>query len=430
MPAFPGYLLRLKSAARRARGPRIDDFREAIPRCSVGFCRTHLAAAMQWVAQVLALVALTLSAVDARPRPIKSEVPDGMLRPSPQRRETDARGGARPVDRLIQSNTSDCIWGGWLEFVWVRFTEPAAAHGPPTYDIRALVRDSPLTLYQVVDSGNSSGSYRSDPGYSNFSCSACCRTRHLPNRGREAPAYLHYMSDRYDSLPQYAIFIHGKPHGGHLLRSRIADCLWRKAPGSWAGPQPDDLGYIPLQPTTHFPRRVVHFTEHEPGYAELWRRWSQSFRRPDEEDLAPHLPKSHRAIRMVSVECCGQFIASKQAIRRNPRQLYEIALDVAYMFDGTAPAFAATEDKRSSKAINWAGVAFEHLWHVLLGQRKDMLPTCNPCGKSMYRTQHGEEWGYGPFRCCATTTCKGGCGGGTFCAPPEVPMGRAHGAEA
>jgi hypothetical protein len=25
---------------------------------------------------------------------------------------------------------------------------------------------------------------------------------------------------------------------------------------------------------------------------------------------------------MVSVECCGQFIASKQAIRRNPRQVY------------------------------------------------------------------------------------------------------------
>ena len=51
------------------------------------------------------------------------------------------------------------------------------------------------------------------------------------------------------------------------------------------------------------------------------------------------------------------------------------------MFDGTAPAFAAAEDKRSSKAINWAGVAFEHLWHVILGQRKDMLPTCNPCGR-------------------------------------------------
>ena len=51
------------------------------------------------------------------------------------------------------------------------------------------------------------------------------------------------MTAKPDSLPQYAIFIHGKPHGGHLLRSRIADCLWRKAPGSWAGPQPDDLGY-------------------------------------------------------------------------------------------------------------------------------------------------------------------------------------------
>jgi hypothetical protein len=117
----------------------------------------------------------------------------------------DARGGATSVTQLDQSNTSDCIWGGWLEFVWVRFTEPAAAHGPPTYDIRALVRDSPLTLYQVVDSGNGSGSDRSDLGYTNFSCSGCCRTRHLPNRGREAPAYLHYMSERYDSLPQYPL---------------------------------------------------------------------------------------------------------------------------------------------------------------------------------------------------------------------------------
>lgn len=248
---------------------------------------------------------------------------------------------------------ASCSFGGWLEFVWVRFDESFEAVLP-------LVRQSPVTFYQVVDSGRAHPSYRTPAAVRNITCGACCRRRFVPNRGRETPAYLHYMAERYDTLPQWVAFVHGAPHGTRHTLHRVAACLWREAPPEWNAAEtvPD---YVPIVPTTYVAHRDIHYRDWEPGYAELWRRWRSSFRpasaalaRDAIDDPTPHLPRQHTGVRNVSFECCAQFLASRRALRRNPRQVYEVGLEVALTFDGANPNKASELDKASNFGLNWA----------------------------------------------------------------------------
>jgi|Transcript_38004 hypothetical protein len=123
-------------------------------------------------------------------------------------------------------------------------------------------------------------------------------------------------------------------------------------------------GYIPL--ITHYiGGRTVHFRDWEPGYRELWQRWAEI------DVLGPHMPQTEDGVRSVSVYCCSQFFASREALRRNPVKLYEAALGVSYLHDGAAPAKGDAKDHMKNNHVNWAGSAFEHIWHVILGQPAD-----------------------------------------------------------
>jgi len=220
------------------------------------------------------------------------------------------------------------------------------------------------------------------------------------------------MAERYDTLPQWVAFVHGAPHGTRHTLHRVAACLWREAPPEWNAAEtvPD---YVPIVPTTYVAHRDIHYRDWEPGYAELWRRWRSSFRpasaalaRDAIDDPTPHLPRQHTGVRNVSFECCAQFLASRRALRRNPRQVYEVGLEVALTFDGANPIKASVLDKASNFGLNWAGSAFEHIWHVLLGQPVHIEKHCNPCASedSGQRGMGNPNASHGPFRCCATTT--------------------------
>ena len=284
-----------------------------------------------------------------------------------------------------------CTFGGWLEFVWARWDEPYESISP-------LVRGSPITLYQVVDSGTRSPSYVTPDAMRNMTCGECCRRRFMPNRGREAPSYLRYIAERYDTLPQWVIFLQGKPHGDPSLLNRVSDCLWREEPREWTVDAAAD--FLPIVPTIYVTDRSLHYEDWQPGYTELWNQWGTGF--PFEE--TPHLPRSPKGIRTVSFECCAQFLASRRALRKNPRQLYEVGSEVALTFDGASAEKATQLDKRANFGLNWAGSAFEHIWHVLLGQPARMEKHCNPCSRGG-ANRHGMSAynASGPFHCCVTT---------------------------
>lgn len=284
-----------------------------------------------------------------------------------------------------------CTFGGWLEFVWARWDEPYESISP-------LVRGSPITLYQVVDSGTRSPSYVTPDAMRNMTCGECCRRRFMPNRGREAPSYLRYIAERYDTLPQWVIFLQGKPHGDPSLLNRVSDCLWREEPREWTVDAAAD--FLPIVPTIYVTDRSLHYEDWQPGYTELWNQWGTGF--PFEE--TPHLPRSPKGIRTVSFDCCAQFLASRRALRRNPRQLYEVGSEVALTFDGASAEKATQLDKRANFGLNWAGSAFEHIWHVLLGQPARMEKHCNPCSRGGANRQGmSASNASGPFHCCATT---------------------------
>ena len=73
-------------------------------------------------------------------------------------------------------------------------------------------------------------------------------------------------------------------------------------------------------------------------------------------------------------------------------------------FDGASAEKATQLDKGANFGLNWAGSAFEHIWHVLLGQPARMEKHCNPCSRGG-ANRHGMSASNasGPFHCCATT---------------------------
>ena len=201
---------------------------------------------------------------------------------------------------------NSCGWGGWLELVWVRFEESWLS-------MAELARDQPITAYQVVDSGVGNLSYRTSHAFATFADvprsigrgGVCVRRRFLANRGRETPAYLSYIIERYESLPHWVVFVHGQPHAKPVQLEQAAACLLPTQPRSWdANVAPD---FLPLVPTQYVDHRAI-LQQYRPGLDVLWRMWRNA-------DTLPLLTKHSRGtvddVATVSFPCCAQFLTSQ-----------------------------------------------------------------------------------------------------------------------
>ena len=151
----------------------------------------------------------------------------------------------------------------------------------------------------------------------------------LPNVGREAHAWLHHLTERYDDLPAWTVFTQGKPFDHapdmHRVIRQLACGEGNRADFLWLGflwETDDDRG----RPT------FVNWSKN-PGRRELdlagffQRLWNEP---------APHV------VRYVGG---GQFALSRTAARRRSRDFYAAARILAAEFPDAAHAFERTWDR-------------------------------------------------------------------------------------
>jgi hypothetical protein len=191
------------------------------------------------------------------------------------------------------------------------------------------------------------------------------------NRGREASSYLKYIIENYDNLPDKMAFIHGHEHAVH-----------QKYPGGLLQAikeaKTNEFEFISLNNWIHMkkeagpdPKIPVHqnaqeFGEHPKVYEEMRNNWETVFK----PILGIEIPDYFR------FPSSAQFIVSKHAIMRRPKEVYQKLFD--FMMEPGAD--------------DWArGVAMEFTWHMLFTDQGHDI--CNdPSDKPLYENCNDEAY--------------------------------------
>ncbi|KAJ6007379.1 Protein of unknown function DUF3431 [Penicillium herquei] len=183
------------------------------------------------------------------------------------------------------------------------------------------------------------------------------------NKGNEAMVYLTYLIDRYDSLPDVMVFMHGGRYQWHndnpLYDSVISikdlqlpfvrqsgyvnlRCAWaigcpaELEPARYLRERPDDVGH----PTAmEFPN----------GFMELF---------PGEE-----VPE------VVGVPCCSQFALSREVVRARGKEEYERMRK--WLIESTLDA-------------GISGRIFEYAWHIMFGKQSQFCLDMTECYCNTY----------------------------------------------
>ena len=151
----------------------------------------------------------------------------------------------------------------------------------------------------------------------------------LPNVGREAHAWLHHLTERYDSLAEWTVFAQGRPFD-HA--PDMHPVIRRLAAGDLPPPDFLWLGFLWETDDARGHPTFVHWSKN-PGRRELdlegffQRLWGQP---------APE------KVRYVGG---GQFALSRKAARRRTVEFYRKARSLAAEFPDAAHAFERTWDR-------------------------------------------------------------------------------------
>lgn len=148
----------------------------------------------------------------------------------------------------------------------------------------------------------------------------------IPNSGYEASAYLKYIIERYDSLPERVAFIHGHEEADHQLGGRPMLDMIRTA-------NVQKYGYVPLNNAW---RNVLSVTQLN-GFEE---KWSKMFVAPMPERF--------------TIDTGAQMVVSRERILANKKSKYEFLYD--------------TVDTKNDATI------MEHMWHYIFGEPISMQP--------------------------------------------------------
>jgi len=151
----------------------------------------------------------------------------------------------------------------------------------------------------------------------------------LPNVGREAHAWLHHLTERYDSLADWTVFAQGHPFDhAPEMHARIR--------GLWAGEFPkEDFQWVGFLWETDDARGRPTFVH-----------WTKN---PDRREL--DLPGFFQALwqepapSQVRYVGGGQFVLSRRAAHRRNRTFYENARRIAATFPDAAHALERTWNK-------------------------------------------------------------------------------------
>jgi hypothetical protein len=156
----------------------------------------------------------------------------------------------------------------------------------------------------------------------------------IPNSGRETSAYLKYIIENYDNLPDHVAFIHGHEEAHHHKHDRpLLEVI--------EGANVAEFDFIPLN--NFFTKKpfVDDDMSLPTGFLEIetfWDKFNVPARKP------PYFAD-------MIIPMGAQFIVSSRRIRRHPKSLYEFWYKIVI----------EERDK------NWP-YCFEATWHIIFGE--------------------------------------------------------------
>ncbi|KAH8908262.1 hypothetical protein BR93DRAFT_610600 [Coniochaeta sp. PMI_546] len=188
------------------------------------------------------------------------------------------------------------------------------------------------------------------------------------NKGREAMVYLTYIIDRYDTLPDTAIFLHASRFQWHNDNPDYDGLLSLR---NLSFPYIQEEGYVNLRcvwvlgcPVQIRPAMDAFEAAIRDPAADQEVTMNDVFKSAFEE-LLPDSPVPEE----VGVPCCSQFAVTRATIQRRPREDYTRFRDWL------------TETGLND---NLSGRVLEYSWHVIFGKDAVHCPSASHCYCKLY----------------------------------------------
>ena len=189
-------------------------------------------------------------------------------------------------------------------------------------------------------------------------------TLHVPaNVGNEAMRYLSFLIDRYDSLPDIIAFRHGHENSWHQTFDSAAEVnnlnlttiRLRRYQNFQCGDSCSQHIYLAETQRNEKRKKLLSTRSDPPVDAAIYEHWNSWFGVPMPEDVA--------------AACCAQFVVTKAAVYRWPREKYiewRQWLLVTSLND------------------HHSGMVFERLWHVIFGMPPVQCESEDQCLCNVY----------------------------------------------
>jgi hypothetical protein len=128
------------------------------------------------------------------------------------------------------------------------------------------------------------------------------------NKGNEASAYMQYIVDHYDELPEYILFVHGHETSWHHNGSIV-----------------DIINEVELSPYKTLNKyQTGKLDPHHPDVVVAMRDFPLAFEFPPD-------------VTNLDYDSCAMFCVTRETIRRRPREFYERFLE--YLWTTSTPTF-------------------------------------------------------------------------------------------
>jgi hypothetical protein len=170
----------------------------------------------------------------------------------------------------------------------------------------------------------------------------CSKTKSSPlceekiNKGKEASAYLKFIIQNYDNLPNHVAFIHGHEKAWHQrFKANLLDVITNCA-------KYKEHGFISLN---------NYFIDDR----YLDNKYMQKLHQIWDKEFRPYLnrdPPSH-----LYYDCCAQFIVSKERILRHSKDTYQSWYNLIINYP-----------KNDHDHGHEIATLFEYIWHIIFGE--------------------------------------------------------------
>ncbi|KAF2457427.1 hypothetical protein BDY21DRAFT_271586, partial [Lineolata rhizophorae] len=209
------------------------------------------------------------------------------------------------------------------------------------------------------------------------------------DKGREGMAYLTYIIDRYDDLPDVIAFSHsaryqwhnddplydGVPVLSNLRLSHVLASGYVSLRCAWALGCPAELR--PRSPTRH----SDDFSRAEAAFADAYRAFFPADEDDDDDDEDDD-GQGGRVPEAVGAPCGAQFAVSRDQVRRRRREDY-VRMRRWVVETRVADGVAAK--------------VLENLWHIVMGKPPVYCPPARDC--------YCAQFGHCGLRCPAADAC-------------------------